>query len=324
MELLAHSVRQLADVKAVTVESNPPMGFAHVGGSFSYEGGAGEKTLNVMVQGADEAFVGVFGMKLLAGRNMRPGDSVKEVLINETYAHTLGFASAEEALGKLLYQQRQGKVGFTIVGVVADYHEESFRETIKPLVIQHEPRLEQSVAVKLATQGKQADAAKAVIAAMAAAWKSQFPKDPFDFTFQSDLISRLYNQENNTAFLMGAAMVITILVSCMGLFGLALYSAGRRAKEIGIRKVMGASVRQIALLVSRDFLVLMMIALLIAAPVSWWLGDRWLQDFAYRTSMSVWVLAEAGLAALCLAIGTVGWQAMRAARVNPVDTLRDE
>ena len=325
MEFLAQSVRQMAGVKAVTVQSNPPMGYAHAGSSFIYEDKSGVKTLDVIVQGADTAFIGVYGMKLMAGRNIRAGDSVKEVLINETYSRTLGFASADEALGKLLFQQQQqGKKAFAIVGVVADFHEESFHETIKPLVIQHEPRLEQSVAVKLATQGKQADAARAVIAAMGPVWKRQFPKDPLDLHFQSEFIGRLYDQENHTAFLMQSAMVITIFISCMGLFGLTLYSASRRAKEIGIRKVMGASVRQIALLVSRDFLVLVLVALVIAAPVSWWLGDRWLQDFAYRTSMSVWVLVEAGLAALGLGLVTVGWQAVRAARVNPIETLRSE
>ncbi|HEV9037829.1 MAG TPA: ABC transporter permease [Puia sp.] len=325
MALLAQTVSQLAGVKAVTVQSNAPMGFAHMGSNFIHEDKDGVKTLNVMVQGGDTAFIGVYGMKLLAGRNMRPGDSVKEVLINETYARTLGFSSPDEATGKLIYQQhQQGKVAFTIVGVVADFHQESFHETIKPLVIQHEADLEHSVAVKLATKGKQADAARAIIAAMGPVWKSQFPKDPFDYTFQSDLISRLYNQENNTAFLMGAAMILTIFVSCMGLFGLALYSAGRRAKEIGIRKVMGASVRQIALLLSRDFLVLVVIALVIAAPVSWWLGHRWLEDFAYRAVIGVWVFVEAGLAAVGLAVLTVGWQAVRAGRMNPVDTLRDE
>src|SRR6185437_4553482 len=246
-------------------------------------------------------------------------------LINETYARTLGFSSPDEATGKLIYQQhQQGKIAFYNGGGVADFHQESFHETIKPLVIQHEADLEHSVAVKLATKGKQADAARAIIAAMGPVWKSQFPKDPFDYTFQSDLISRLYNQENNTAFLMGAAMILTIFVSCMGLFGLALYSAGRRAKEIGIRKVMGASVRQIALLLSRDFLVLVVIALVIAAPVSWWLGHRWLEDFAYRAVIGVWVFVEAGLAAVGVAVLTVGWQAVRVGRMNPVDTLRDE
>jgi predicted permease len=325
MRLLAQSVRQLPGVRAVTLQSNPPMGYAHMGSNFSYDARDGVKTLNVMVQGADTAFIGLYDMKLVAGRNIRPGDSVNEVLINETYARTLGFESRADATGKVLYQQhKQGKIAFPIVGVVADFHQESFHETIKPLVIQHGAGLEQSVAVKLATQGKQADAARAIINAMGSVWKSQFPKDPLDYTFQSDLISRLYDQENNTAFLMGAAMVLTIFVSCMGLFGLALYSAGRRAKEIGIRKVMGASVRQIALLLSRDFLLLVGIALVIAAPVSWWLGDRWLQDFAYRADIGVWVFVEAGLVAMGLALLTVGWQAVRAARANPVETLRNE
>jgi hypothetical protein len=325
MTILAQSVRQLAGVKAVTVQGNPPMGFAHAGSSFTFKGGADVKTTDVMVQGADTGFIGLYGMKLLAGRNMHAGDSVREVLINATYSRTLGFASPEGAVGKLLYQgQGQGQRVFTVVGVVADFHEESFHETIKPLIIQQEPRLQQSLAVKLATQGKDADAAKSIVAGMTTAWKKEFPKEPFDFHFLNESISWMYDQENNTAFLMRSAMLITIFISCMGLFGLALYSASRRAKEIGIRKVLGASVSRITVLLSRDFVVLVVIALLIAAPVAWWLGDRWLEDYAYRAPMSGWVIVEAGLAALGLALLTVGWQALRAAKTNPVETLRDE
>jgi hypothetical protein len=321
MQLLAQEVRQLAGVKEVTVQSNPPMGFGHMGGNFVYKGGSEVKDMQTIIQGADTGFIRLYGMRLLAGRNMLAGDSVKEVLINETYSHALGFASPDQAVGKLLYQNKRS---FTVVGVVADFHEESFHETIKPLVIRHDPHLEQSVAVKLATQGRKAADAKAIIAVMENVWEKEFPKDPFQYSFLNESITWLYDQENNTAFLMRTAMAITIFISCMGLFGLALYSASRRAKEIGIRKVLGATVSNIALLLSRDFLLLVVIALVIAAPVTWWLGDRWLQDFAYRTSMSVWVLVEAGLAALGLALVTVIFQAVRAARANPVDSLRNE
>jgi ABC-type antimicrobial peptide transport system permease subunit len=137
-------------------------------------------------------------------------------------------------------------------------------------------------------------------------------------------ITQLYDEETKTAFLMEAATGITILISCLGLFGLALFTARRREKEIGIRKVLGATVGNLTLLLSRDFVLMVCLALLIASPVAWYFADAWLRNFAYRISMNIWVLLEAGLAAIALALLTVGYQAVHAARANPVDTLRNE
>lgn len=123
---------------------------------------------------------------------------------------------------------------------------------------------------------------------------------------------------------MGMAVAITVAISCMGLFGLVVFTAVRGSKEIGIRKMLGATVIHVVLLLSRDFILLIGLALLIASPVAWWLADRWLDDFAYKAPMSVWVLIEAGMGALGLALLTVGWQAARAARATPVETLRSE
>jgi ABC-type antimicrobial peptide transport system permease subunit len=139
-----------------------------------------------------------------------------------------------------------------------------------------------------------------------------------------DTIDRMFIEENRAALLMQSATVIMILISCMGLFGLALFSASRRAKEIGIRKVMGATVAGVSLLLSREFLLLVVTAIVIASPLAWFLALTWLRNFGYRTAMDGWVLVEAGGAALLLAVVTVGFQAFRVASVNPVDVLRDE
>jgi ABC-type antimicrobial peptide transport system permease subunit len=155
-------------------------------------------------------------------------------------------------------------------------------------------------------------------------WKKIFPKTPFGFNFLDDSIQYLYGQEANTAWLMQVATVITILISCMGLFGLALFTASRRAKEVGIRKVLGATVSNVALLLSRDFLLLVLLAFVVASPVAWYFADAWLSDFADHTMMNGWVLAEAGAAAIGLTLLTVGFQAVRAATANPVETLRGE
>jgi ABC-type antimicrobial peptide transport system permease subunit len=274
-----------------------------------------------MVQYGDAGFIPFYGLKLLAGRNIRAGDSLRELVINETYAHSLGFADPADALGRLLYRDT---VAYPIVGVVADFHQESFHETIKPLVIGHFSDGERSLGIKLATRGKPAGAAKPIVAAIEGELKKAFPQSPYWYSFFDESIAQLYDQETNAAFLMEAATAITILISCLGLFGLALFTARRREKEIGIRKVMGATVSNILLLLSRDFLTLVLLALVIASPVAWYFADAWLRDFAYRTSMNAGVLAEAGLAAMALAALTVGLQAWRAARANPVKALRTE
>jgi ABC-type antimicrobial peptide transport system permease subunit len=205
--------------------------------------------------------------------------------------------------------------------VVKDYHQSSFHETIRPLIIITWLSDAKSVAVRLGVQG---DSAKKVMAALEAEWKDFFPQAPFTSSSLQETIDRLYIEENRTALLMQSATVIMILISCMGLFGLALFSASRRAKEIGIRKVLGATVASVSLLLSREFVLLVVTAIVIASPLAWFLANSWLRDFGYRTAVDGWVLAEAGGAALVLAVVTVGFQAYRVASVNPVDVIRDE
>jgi ABC-type antimicrobial peptide transport system permease subunit len=171
---------------------------------------------------------------------------------------------------------------------------------------------------------KDVKAVKAVIAQLEARWKEQFPGRPFQSGFLDESISQLFGQERKTAWLMHVAMGVTVLISCLGLFGLGLFTVRRRAKEIGIRKVLGASVRRIVTLLSREFALLVGVSFLIATPVAGYAAHRWLADFAYRTTLSWWLFAAAGLAALALALLTVGFQAARAAMVNPVEALRSE
>ncbi|HEY4286538.1 MAG TPA: ABC transporter permease [Puia sp.] len=322
MQLLAQGVNSIAGVKQVLLQSNAPMGWAHSGATLVYRGSRSQPiSVDVMMEYTGPDFIPFYGMRILAGRNILPGDSTREMVINETYSGTLGFQKPADAVGKLLYRD---SIAYAVVGVVADFHQNSFHETIKPMAIWHLPQGEQSLGIKLATFHKTGGDAKRIIAEIERVWKSVFPKAPFNVGFLNESITQLYQQESNTAFLVEAATLITVCISCLGLFGLALFNVRRRGKEIGIRKVLGATVRNISVLLSRDFLRLVLLALVIASPIAWYFANAWLSDFAYRINMNAWILLEAGAAAIAVALLTVGFLALRAAREDPATILKRE
>ena len=179
----------------------------------------------------------------------------------------------------------------------------------------------QTFNVRLPTDHKQW---KKAFAAMEEEWKAIYPHAAFEYRFNDERIKGLYESEYRMAKLIGLATGVTILVSCLGLFGLATLTAFQRTKEIGIRKVLGASVSGIVGLLSKDFVKLVCLAIVIASPIAWWAMNRWLADFAYRIDIQWWMFAIAGLGAVVIALLTVSWQAIRAAVANPVDSLRDE
>jgi ABC-type antimicrobial peptide transport system permease subunit len=228
-------------------------------------------------------------------------------------------------VGKLLYQQfYQGEKPYPIVGVVADYHTGSFHEAIQPVIIENVPERISGVAIKLASSEKDLSNVKETLSKIEAQWKKIFPETAFDYSFLNESIARLFEQEQKTAWLMNVAMGTAIFISCMGLFGLSMFTAERRTKEIGIRKVLGASAVNITGMLSKDFVILVLIAILIASPVAWFFMHLWLQDFAYRINIPFWVFAAAGLAAVVIALLTVSFQGIKAALMNPVKSLKSE
>ncbi|MBO9562506.1 MAG: ABC transporter permease [Niastella sp.] len=320
--VLMNQIRQLTGVEEVIREGRPPMGRMHWGFGGGQLKGSDEKPIEISIHCGGADYVPFYGMKLVAGRNMLPGDSTRELLISETCAHALGFTDVNKAIGQ------QVIVGpgeaYPVVGVVADFYESSFRQATWPVIIKHDPMDENILAFKIAAKNMSAGEVKALIDHIEQDWKAIFPGVPFERYFLDESIGQLYEDDLRTGVLINVAMGITVFISCLGLLGLAIFSTQKRSREIGIRKVLGASVSGIVVMLCKDIVLLIGIALLIASPLAWYFLHGWLQGFVYRTALNGWLFVAAGAAAIGIALLTVGFQATRAAMANPVKSLRTE
>ena len=272
----------------------------------------------VEVKNADTNYFNLYEMKLVAGRNLLPSDTTKEYVINETYARLLGFSRPEEALGHFV----QGEFSQPIVGVLADFHTGSMRAAINPLA--YSASANTAHTFHLALRSGDLSSWKRALDKSEQAFKEVYPDQDFDARFFDETIESFYKVEQNTSRLLNWAAGLAVFISCLGLLGLAIHTTNSRRKEIGVRKVLGASVTGIVALLSKDFLAPVLVAFVLAAPAGWWVMREWLNDFAYRTAISWWVFALAGALAIVIALLAVGIQALKTATANPVDSLRYE
>jgi putative ABC transport system permease protein len=305
-------------VKAVSLMSGEPGGF-HDSYGFEAEANPIEKYL-FNTEFTDFDFVKTLGLKIIAGRNFSEGfrtDSAEAVLINRTAASKLGY-SAEQAIGKWIRNTSRDSLRRRIVGVVEDYHYVSLKDPIGPLVVS--PGNDRRVAlIKLRTNNLQS-----TISAIKKVYGSAAPAYPFEYNFLDERFDRLYKTESRQQSILGIFSIIAIFIACLGLFGLASYTAIKRTKEIGVRKVLGSSVQNIVLLLSKDLLRPVLVGTLIAMPVGYYAMNKWLQGFAYRINFHWWMFAIAIVVAVSIALLTVGFQAVKAAIANPIKSLRTE
>jgi ABC-type antimicrobial peptide transport system, permease component len=301
--------------------------FAGDGISIQTKEGQKEYPANVFI--GDHDYVKTLGLRIIAGRDFSrdmPTDVKEAFIINETAVKELGFGTPEKAVGQpmswnewapvdTMNKVKRGKV----IGVVQDFHYKSLHEKLSTSVIQLYPQIAFKVAVKLKTGD-----IKNTIAYINDVWNRFSPAYPLDYKFMDESYGKMYKSEEKLASLLWIFTIMAIVVGCMGLFGLAAFSAEQRTKEIGIRKVLGASMLNIMGLLSKTFVKLIIIASLIAFPVAWWAMNNWLQDFPYRVNISWWIFVVAGIAALVIALLTVSFQAVKAALSNPVKSLRTE
>ncbi len=275
-------------------------------------------SFTIYTQGVDEDFLDAYDLGLVAGRNFskeRGGDD-HACLLNERAASLLGFSLPESALNEKV---RRGRDTLTVVGITKDFHHLGLQKAIDPVIFLYRPDSRSYLSLKVGT-----DNVQSTVATVQQAWERHFPNDPFSYFFLDEFFDQQYKTDSMFGQLFTFFALLAIFVASLGLFGLASYDVLQRTKEIGIRKVLGATTTGLVTLLSKDFLKLVFVAFLVASPLAYFFMEKWLADFAYRTNIGWWVFVVAGVMAVVVAFLTVSFQSMKAALANPVNSLRSE
>ena len=259
-----------------------------------------------------------YKLQLVAGKNLKPSGYTQEFLVNESFVKSLGFKKPEDILNKEI-SIMDGLIKCPVVGVLKDFNDRSLRQDLSPLLITTNSTMYRQASIKLSTANMASS-----MQSIKKIWEQTFPNNVYEYRFLDDKIESFYKQENQLAQLYKIFAAIAIFLSCLGLYGLVSFMAVQRIKEVGIRKVLGASTGNIVYLFTKEFIILIAIAFAIAIPIAWYFMHQWLQDYAYRINISWWLFAAGGLVAIIIALATISFQAIKAAIANPVKSLRME
>jgi putative ABC transport system permease protein len=330
LKLLHDKLSAIAGISNVSFSLGAPVSEDNAFTSFNRKEKYASEKIDVEVKAADENYLKTYGLQLVAGRwfdengkrntdNAIP-DSLRryEFVLNETAVKSLGFSSAQDALGKYV-TFGMNNISAPVIGVVKDYNTASLRDVVKPVMMVEFPFFYHTAGIKFTNSYS-----TSTLSAIEKAWASVYPQELFESNFLDEHVASLYKNEKRTQQLFNLFTFLSIMINVLGLVGLLSFMIEQKNKEIGIRKILGASVKDISFILSKDFLRLIIIAFFIAVPVAWILMNKWLQDFAYRTTISWWVFAVAVLAALIVTCIAVGFQTIKAATANPVKSLRTE
>jgi putative ABC transport system permease protein len=318
---LKQEIQKVPSIVSVSGCNNYP-GFMGTNWSYYADGKAPSDNHNINTSMVDFEYLKTLGIKAIAGHIFTqsiPSDSVDGIVVNAEAVKRLGL-TPEKAIGSYIHAIAPSTDKFQIVGVVNDFHFEGLQQQIAGILfmVASDPQYFYVIAHIQAGQVKPA------MDALRSTWKSVNPNEPFEYDFLDERFQEQYQEDNRLNAIVGYTTAIAIFISCLGLFGLAAFSAEQRSKEIGIRKVLGASTAHLVSLLSMDFMKLVGIAILIGAPVGWWATNRWLREFAYKTSVSWWIFGLAAFLALIIAFATISLQAFRTASANPVKSLKEE
>ena len=311
-------VSQLAGVEKIAFCSRAPASESWASVTVHFGSRTEEENFDITVKAGDHQYVPTFNLQLVAGRNFQPSDTVREFLLNETAVRRFGERSPGDVIGKGMQIGLNNSVG-TIVGVVKDFHNRSFHETIAPLCITTSTKWYSNCAVKINPTNLQP-----TLSALETSWKEVFPDYVFEYVFLDEQIARFYETDNMIFRLIQIFASIAIIIGCLGLYGLVSFMAAQKTKEVGVRKVLGASLHSILWLFGKEFTGLLILAFVIAAPLAWWVMQNWLENFTYRIEIGVGIFVLAIAATFLVAMLTVSFQSIRAALASPIDSLRSE
>jgi ABC-type antimicrobial peptide transport system permease subunit/AraC-like DNA-binding protein len=319
MDYLKKQLLTLNGIQAVSFSSNTPVEDVNdTWTKLRFDHAVKETDFKAILKFADDAYVPTYKLQLVAGRNLQPANLTREFLVNESLVRSLGFKKPEDILNKEISVWNDN-IKCPVVGVLKDFKDRSFRHDLAPLLITTDIVMYNQATIKLTTANM-----SSTMATVKKTFEQTFPDFVYEYKFLDDKIGSFYKQEDQLAQLYKIFAAIAIFLSCLGLYGLASFMAVQRVKEVGIRKVLGATTSNIVYLFSREFIILITIAFAIATPIAWYFMHQWLQDYAYRISISWWLFAAGGLAAVIIAMATISSQAIKAALANPVKSLRSE
>jgi predicted permease len=306
-------------VQAVSFNSNTPVEDGNnMFTTFKFDHALKDADFQAISKFVDNDYVPTYKLQLVAGRNLEPSGWTKEFLVNESFVKSLGLKKPEDIIGKEI-SMMNGLIKCPVVGVVKDFNDRSLRNNLAPLLMATNSTMYRQASIKLSTTN-----IASTMQSIKKIWEQTFPNYVYEYRFLDDKIDSFYKQENQLSQLYKIFAAIAIFLSCLGLYGLASFMAAQRIKEVGIRKVLGATSANIVYLFSKEFVILIAIAFAIATPIAWYYMHQWLQNYAYRISISWWLFAASGLAAIIIALATISFQAIKAALANPVKSLRTE
>lgn len=311
-----NEILQIPGVQSIAGSSSVPGEEIYWTSGFRHLKSSNEHMNTLYILGADADFAKSYDLKFSAGRNFDITDK-KTAILNESAAKLVGFTSPEQAIGEQVRRGRRDT--FTVCGVVRDFHQQGLQKAVDPMLLRYGTDHRNYYSLKISSNDYQA-----TLSRVEAIWKTHFPADPCSYFFLDEFFDSQYKADLLFGKVFGLFTLLALVIACLGLFGLASYMVLQRNKEIGIRKVLGASVAGITGLLAKDFLKLVAIAIIIASPVAWWAMNNWLSDFAYHIDLQWWMFTAAGATAVAVAFLTVSFQSVKAALANPVKSLRSE
>ena len=321
-QVLLDKIRSIPEVEMCSLSGSPPATSGYSSTTMKFNNGKEEIELTTEVKSADSSYYTLYGLKLLSGTWPRRTDTgISGYVVNEAFARKIGFSDPTKAVNQTI--QRANRQ-YTITGVLRDFHFKSTHAPIKSLAFSANASNFGTFHILLKPNAEGTNTWSRAIEKIKKNWKEVYPEQEFNYRFLDESIANFYKSEQQVARLLNWSTGLTIFISCLGLLGLVIFTTTQRTKEIGVRKVLGASVVQIVSMISKDFMRLVLLAFVITVPIAWLAVNSWLENFAYRTAISWWVFMVSGLLMFVVALLVLSVQTIRSALTNPVNSLRTE